>query len=223
MVVLAEVVGRALGLGALGANPQAAGRVALTFDDGPSEQTLALLEVLADHGARATFFVLEDACRTHPALLHTLLESGHQIEAHGRDHRHALKLAPWQEWAQVSWHPRGAAGRLYRPPYGGHSPFTRLWAALSGRRVALWDTESRDWTVPKGETGQAAALAGATLRQVRPGSVILLHDGPAVTPEVLRALLPQLAEGGLRPVTLDELPTRPIGLKAGLRRLKMTY
>ncbi|WP_293913773.1 polysaccharide deacetylase family protein [Deinococcus sp.] len=239
--LLAEVLGRAAGLGALGADPGATdagasnagasnagarNRVALTFDDGPSQRTTELLSVLHGAGVSATFFVLEDACQAHPAELQALLASAHQIEAHGKDHRHALRLWPWQEWAQVRWHPRdgaGAAPRLYRPPYGGHSPFTRLLTRLAGRRVALWDVESRDWTAPPGDTAQAQALAQATARQVRPGSVTLLHDGPAVTPELLRALLALLAARGLQPVRLSELPMRRIGLRAGLRRLRTTY
>lgn len=221
-LLAAEVLGRAAGWGALGpACPQEAGnRVALTFDDGPSDRTPELLRVLAQHGAHATFFVTAPACAAHPAHLAALSATGHQIEAHGRWHRHALLLAPWQEWAQIAWHPRADQGgpHLYRPPYGGHSPLTRLFARLLGRQVALWDAEGRDWT-----DAPAADLAAQTLRQVRPGSVVLLHDGPAVTPEVLGRLLTGLRERDLRPVTLQDLPMRRITLREGLGRLARSY
>jgi peptidoglycan/xylan/chitin deacetylase (PgdA/CDA1 family) len=71
-----------------------------------------------------------------PDRLRALHAAGHQVEAHGRWHRHALRLTPWQEWAQIAWHPRaGQRGpHLYRPPYGGHSPLTRLLAHLTGRQ-----------------------------------------------------------------------------------------
>ena len=214
-VALADLLGRAAGFGALGAGT-AADRVALTFDDGPSERTPELLAVLARHEAQATFFVLEPHVRAFPNELRALRDAGHQLESHGRWHRHALLLAPWQEWEQVRWHPGG--GTLYRPPYGGHSPLTRLLARLAGREIALWDTEGRDWT-----DAPAADLAAQTLARVRPGSVVLLHDGPAVTPELLDLLLRGLHERGLRAVRLDELPPQRIGWRAGLGRLRQSY
>lgn len=225
-VLAAEVLGRAAGWGALGAGDGHAPEVALTFDDGPSPRTPELLTVLARHGARATFFVTEPAVRAFPAGLAAIRAAGHQVEAHGRWHRPALLLAPWQEWAQVAWRPPGG-GRLYRPPYGGHSPLTRLFAALLGRQVALWDAEGRDWTVPDRTPGAsphaAQALARQTLAQVRPGSVVLLHDGPAVTPALLADLLAGLEGRGLRAVRADALPLRRISLRAGLRRLRRSY
>lgn len=214
--LLAEVLGRAAGLGALGPGSGGSPRVALTFDDGPSPHTPELLAVLERRGAHATFFVLKASCAAFPAELAALRAGGHQVEAHGQWHRHALTLWPWQEWAQVRWHPGG--GQLYRPPYGGHSPLTRLLARLAGREVALWDVEGRDWT---GE--DAAALARQTLAQVRPGSVILLHDGPAVTPALLDELLAGLRERGLDAARLSELPPRRIGWRAGVRRLRQSY
>ncbi|SEI71594.1 Peptidoglycan/xylan/chitin deacetylase, PgdA/CDA1 family [Deinococcus reticulitermitis] len=214
--LLAEVLGRAAGLGALGPGDGAARRVALTFDDGPSERTPELLAVLERFGARGTFFVLEPACAAFPGHLAALRSGGHQVEAHGRRHRHALTLWPWQEWAQVRWHPGG--GGLYRPPYGGHSPLTRLLACLAGRKVALWDVEGRDWT-----GGDAEALARQTLERVRPGSVVLLHDGPEVTPALLECLLAGLPGRGLEAVRLSDLPPRRIGWRVGLRRLRQSY
>lgn len=219
-VALAEVLGRAAGWGALGPGDADTNRVAVTFDDGPSDQTPALLEVLSRHGVRATFFVTAPACVAHPAELRSLLDAGHQIEAHGRWHTHALLMSPWREWAQLRWHPRAADSgpHLYRPPYGGHSPLTRLLARVHGRRVALWDVEGRDWT-----HADAATLARQTLERTRPGSVILLHDGPAVTPALLNRLLAGLETRGLTAVTLNELPARRITLRAGLGRVASSY
>ncbi|WP_291429752.1 polysaccharide deacetylase family protein [Deinococcus sp.] len=220
MLALTDLLFRAAGLGARGPGSRHAPLVALTFDDGPGPRTPALLAVLAVHGAPATFFVTAPACRAHPGELRALHAAGHQVEAHGRWHRHALLLPPWQEYAQVAWHPRaGQRGpHLYRPPYGGHSPLTRLLARRSGRQIALWDVESRDWTAQP-----AAQLAAQTLARTRPGSVILLHDGPQVTPELLSALLTGLRGRGLEPVTLNDLRPRRIGLREGWARLRGSY
>ncbi|MBB5235239.1 polysaccharide deacetylase family protein [Deinococcus budaensis] len=218
--LLADLWGRAAGWGALGPGDRRVPRVALTFDDGPGERTPELLAVLARRGARATFFVTAPAAARWPEGVRAIREAGHAVEAHGRWHLHALRLSPWREWAQVRWHPRAAepGPHLYRPPYGGHSPLTRLLARLARRQVALWDVEGRDWTA-----APAADLAAGVLAQVRPGSVVLLHDGPAVTPELLDRVLAGLRERGLTPVRLAELPPRPIGLREGLRRLRASY
>ncbi|MFC4639838.1 polysaccharide deacetylase family protein [Deinococcus hohokamensis] len=219
-VLAGEVLGRAAGWGALGGGAPSGRRVVLTFDDGPSGRTPELLAVLERHGAKATFFVTEPATRACPEGLAALLAAGHQVEAHGRWHTHALLLPPWREWAQLRWHPRAAqpGPHLYRPPYGGHSPLTRLLARLQGRQVALWDVEGRDWTA-----GDPTVLAAQTLAQMRPGSVVLLHDGPAVTPALLAELLKGLDTRGLQAVPLNDLPPRRIGLRAGLQRLRTSY
>lgn len=218
-VLLADVLGRAMGWGALGRGSPDAPRVAVTFDDGPSPRTPELLGVLHEYGVRATFFVTKPACQAYPRELAGLQAAGHQVEAHGRWHMHALLLPPWREWAQVRWHPRPTTRpHFYRPPYGGHSPLTRLIARLQDRQIALWDVEGRDWL------GQpAATLAAQTLAQVKPGSVILLHDGPTVTPELLTLLLQGLRHRGLQPVTLAELRPQRISCREGLSRLKRSY
>lgn len=212
--LLADGLGRAAGWGALGANPNAGKRVALTFDDGPSERTPELLRVLAEAGARGTFFVTQPACQRYPEYLADIRRAGHQLESHGRWHRTALLLWPWQEWQQIAWQPHPTA-TAYRPPYGGHSPLTRLFARLLGRQVVLWDAESRDWL----SEGSPQERARQTLEQVRPGSVVLLHDGPAITPELLRQLLPQLQAHGWQMVTLNQLPPARISLRSGLKRI----
>ena len=159
-VLLADVLGRAMGWGALGRGSPDAPRVAVTFDDGPSPRTPELLGVLHEYGVRATFFVTKPACQAYPRELARLQAAGHQVEAHGRWHMHALLLPPWREWAQVRWHPRPTTGpHFYRPPYGGHSPLTRLIARLQDRQIALWDVEGRDWL------GQPAATLAAQLEQ----------------------------------------------------------
>jgi len=225
-VLAADLLGRQLGLGALGGREGGggdgqSGEVALTFDDGPCEQTGDLLGVLARHGVRATFFLTGEQAERFPAAVQALRRAGHQLESHGYTHRHALSFAPWGEARQLGWHPEpGREGRLYRPPWGGHSPFTRLLARRAGVRVALWTAESRDWLPQPG-----AALARELLPAVQDGSVILLHDGPdaersARTVALLEVLLPALRARGLSAVTLSELRPRPIGWRAGQERLR---
>lgn len=220
VVFLSDLLGRAAGWGALGAGPRDVKRVALTFDDGPSERTPELLAILHRHGAKATFFVTQPAAQRFPQALQAIRDAGHQLEAHGRWHVHALRLPPWQEVRQMKWHPRADEGgpHLYRPPYGGHSPLTRLAARATRRQIALWDTEGRDWT-----DADAHILARQTLERTRSGSVVLLHDGPQVTPALLDELLSGLTTQGWQAVTMNDLPTQRITLDQGLKRLRDSY
>ncbi|GGR25902.1 polysaccharide deacetylase [Deinococcus ruber] len=212
-----DVLGRQMGVGALGAGRGAG--VALTFDDGPSSSTPELLALLARHGARATFFLTGERAQADPAAVQAMRAAGHQLESHGYTHRHALTLLPWAEWRHVRWHPEPQReDRSYRPPWGGHSPLTRLLTRAAGVRVALWDVESHDWT-----DRDPADLARQMLAQLRPGSVLLLHDGPATTLALLEHLLPALKERGLEAVTLKDVQPQRIGWAAGLERLKRMW
>jgi peptidoglycan-N-acetylglucosamine deacetylase len=221
-VLAADLLGRQLGLGALGGGPTDGDQVALTFDDGPSAQTSALLDLLSRHSVQATFFLTGERAEQYTDAVQAIQAVGHQLESHGFLHRHALSFTPWAEARQLGWHPQPErANRLYRPPWGGHSPFTRLLARRAGVQVALWNAESRDWLPEDGQK-----LARELLPSLRSGAVVLLHDGPDPerserTLALLEVLLPALRERGLNAVTLQRLQPRPIGWRAGLKRLKM--
>ncbi|WP_424950282.1 polysaccharide deacetylase family protein [Deinococcus sp.] len=221
VVLVADLLGRQLGLGALGGGDGRGGKVALTFDDGPSAGLPALLDLLARHGVRATFFLTGERAESAPDAVQAMRAAGHELESHGYTHRHALTFAPWNEARQLGWHPEpGRKGKLYRPPWGGHSPFTRWLAWRAGVKVTLWNLESRDWLAQDGAT-----LARELLPTLRGGANILLHDGPdpersARTLALLEALLPELKVRGLEAVTLAELKPEPIGWREGWGRLR---
>ena len=104
-------------------------------------------------------------------------------------------------------------GRYYRPPHGLHTPFTRLFARLLGKRVVLWDLESKDWlNLPPEE------LAERLLFYLRPGSIVLLHDGPERTLRLLERALPEMLRLGYRPTTLDDLAPLPLTPRLALIR-----
>ncbi|WP_299432706.1 polysaccharide deacetylase family protein [uncultured Meiothermus sp.] len=211
---LADVLGRWMGLGALAWGSRAEPAIALTFDDGPSGQTTAVLDLLDRHGCKATFFLTGQNARQHPELVDKIRQAGHQVEAHGFWHRPAVWMAPWTEWVHILRSP----GRLYRPPWGIHSPFTRLFARLQGKQVALWDLESQDWLDKPAEQ-----LTERIMFYLKGGSVVLLHDGPVRTLRVLELLLPKLLENGFRPVTMDALALKPLGPRQALMRINQGY
>ncbi|WP_018112330.1 polysaccharide deacetylase family protein [Thermus igniterrae] len=209
LYLLADLLFRFLGLGAYAHGSRRDVRVALTFDDGPSESTAELLALLRRHGVKATFFLTGERARARPHLVEAIRREGHQLEDHGEGHRAWTLFLPWREWAHMAKNP----GRYYRPPHGLHTPFTRVFARLLGKRIALWDLESKDWLDQPPE-----ALAERLLYYLRPGSVVLLHDGPERTLRLLELALPRILALGYQPVTLDELAPRPLTPRLALIR-----
>lgn len=155
-----------------------AAQIALTFDDGPVRAvTPRILEVLEEHGARATFFVLMTRTRTDPGLVRETQAAGHEIGLHGPDHR-SLRTFPAREVRDRTRCARdelealiGTSVRWFRPPYGAQSPAG--WAAVRslGMEPVLWSATTWDWKdVPQRER-VSKALSGCSA-----GAVLLAHD-----------------------------------------------
>ncbi|WP_324295865.1 polysaccharide deacetylase family protein [Deinococcus radiophilus] len=223
-----------LGLGTLRQGKLSEAAVALTFDDGPDPQyTPAVLDALREADMQATFFLLADAARQHPELVHRIQAEGHEIGVHALRHRHAWGRWPWDAYRdsrQAQRHLQELTGerlRWGRPPHGAYTLAT--WAGL--RRAGLtpvhWSVEGGDWR--RGATPQD--VQAHVLSAVHGGAVIVLHDGgpgAQITPVALPSLLLGLRKRGYRSVTLGELEqlgaapvTRaqlPARLMAGLDR-----
>ncbi len=212
LYLVSDLVFRWMGVGALAHGPRDGPLVSLTFDDGPDPATTPrLLALLEQAGVRATFFVLGERADRYPELMEAIRRGGHEIASHGGAHRPLLLFFPPFEWQQIAYQPGGLP--YYRPPHGLHTPFTRLFAALSGKRVALWDLESRDWT-----GADPAALTERMLEYAAPGSVILLHEGREATLRLLPGLIEGLHRSGYRLVPMGAQKLAPLGFKAGLAR-----
>ncbi|MEO7094309.1 MAG: polysaccharide deacetylase family protein [Polyangiales bacterium] len=183
--------------------------VALTFDDGPDPvRTPALLDVLAEANAPATFFLLGDAVEMHPAVVTRMAAEGHELGNHTYCHRYlplASARSVERELAQTDRAIAAATGRVptvARPPWGGRSPWTVRAFARLAKRLVLWDVNSYDW---KGKP--AAEVVERVLERTRPGSIILMHearDGGEETIEAVRRLIPALRARGYRLVTVSD-------------------
>jgi peptidoglycan/xylan/chitin deacetylase (PgdA/CDA1 family) len=192
--------------------------VALTFDDGPGAVTPAILGVLRSRGAPATFNVLGSRVRAGAPLVRRALAEGHEIGVHGWRHRDlsARPLRAWAELARTIATLHAVAHvvpRVFRPPYGSTSRELALAARTLGLVTVTWDVDPRDFAEPG-----ADAIADRVRAGVRPGSIVLLHDDrPALvaTAVALGAILDDLAERGLAPVTVSRLLTAGPGLRAG--------
>jgi peptidoglycan/xylan/chitin deacetylase (PgdA/CDA1 family) len=152
---------------------------ALTFDDGPHARgTPAVLEVLADRGVRATFFLVGEQVLRNPALAAEIAAAGHEIGLHCHRHRNLLRLTPWQvreDLARAGAAIREATGvspALYRPPYGVLNATALRLARRAGRRTLLWTHWGRDWEA----RATPESIAALVTDGVGEGSVLLLHD-----------------------------------------------
>ena len=186
--------------------------VALTFDDGPGEQTSAILDILRERGVRATFFLCGSNVERFPALARRIADEGHGIGNHTDSHPRLLGRSPGRialeiDRAQrVISHRTGCQPSLFRPPYGlrwfGLFPIL----ARSGMGVVMWSVNSLDWRLP------ARQIVERVLGQAHSGSIILLHDGVPprergdrlATVEALPEILRQLG-ARCRLVTVTEL------------------
>jgi peptidoglycan/xylan/chitin deacetylase (PgdA/CDA1 family) len=195
------------------------GEVALTFDDGPHRRvTPAVMDRLAEHGARASFFCIGRRAEAFPEIAAELARRGHAVENHSYSHPHSFSLysraAQRREVRRAQDVLARIAGRFpcyFRPPAGLRNLLLEPELAAAGLHLASWtrrgyDTVSRD---PR-------RVVRRLLRGLAAGDVLLLHDGSAArdrrgTPvvlEVLPRLLDALAERGLRAVPLPTPPHR---------------
>jgi peptidoglycan/xylan/chitin deacetylase (PgdA/CDA1 family) len=184
--------------------------VALTFDDGPwPGHTEALLGVLRRLRVRATFFRVGSLAAARPGLVGEVLEDGHVVANHSFDHPASAfaGLADRRVEAEIArtaeaLRDLGANPTLFRPPGGSYDDAVVLEAWRQRERVVMWSVDPHDWDAARGP----AQIAKDVLRRVRPGSIVLLHDGGGDAVDTIAAL-PKIVRGirkmGLELVTLD--------------------
>jgi peptidoglycan-N-acetylglucosamine deacetylase len=187
--------------------------IALTFDDGPSEQTPKLLDVLESHGARATFFQCGASVRRLPEIARLVAAGGHEIGNHGYSHTRLFLCTPRlvagevRDAQQAIQEITGATPKLFRAPYGGRWFGLRKVQKQLGLTGVMWTRIGMDWKWPAGRV--AARLLGAAEN----GAIFCLHDGRAAAPgadisntvEAVRLLLEELPRQGFRLETVSEL------------------
>jgi peptidoglycan-N-acetylglucosamine deacetylase len=157
------------------------GTVYLTFDDGPSQYTPAILNILRATHSTATFFELGFRQAKYPAAAARVRAEGSSIGNHTYDHPDLTALTSGQVRWQLTHGPRG---RCMRPPFGATNPGVRRIVAQQGLREVLWTTDTLDWTRP----GTAKIIKAATGPSVGGGSTVLLHDGGGDRSQTVAAL-----------------------------------
>jgi peptidoglycan/xylan/chitin deacetylase (PgdA/CDA1 family) len=193
--------------------PRDRSEVAITFDDGPDPPfTLEIRDILDQHGAKGTFFTVGKALDARPDVSKALLDDGHLLGNHSYHHDAVGWLDPaypeLQDTQDAFKQNLGVCPALYRPPHGSHTPFMARVVSDHGMTMVTWDVSAADWATRDGQL-----VSRRVLDKVRPGSIILLHDGidgkigadRTVILEALPLILEGLEQRGLKPVTLDKL------------------
>jgi peptidoglycan/xylan/chitin deacetylase (PgdA/CDA1 family) len=170
-----------------------------TFDDGPSEYTPKVLDVLAKHDAHATFFLVGEQVREYPELVERIRAEGHTIGNHTLAHKSLPHLSSEEVRAAVEGGPQS---RCLRPPYGATSSRVRkIIEEEMGLEIVMWGVDPRDWERPGVEKIQKRVL-----KNMWPGAIVLFHDGGGKRDQTVEAvdyLLTELGERGYKFVALD--------------------
>ncbi|MFJ4792702.1 polysaccharide deacetylase family protein [Kitasatospora purpeofusca] len=175
--------------------------VALTIDDGPDPRhTPTVLALLEQHGIRATFFLIGENAVEHPDLVREIAARGHHIANHTWTHpdlRHLSEAKVREELERTSellHRTTGKAPTWFRAPGGDWSPASLKVSAELGMRPMAWSVDPRDWARPG-----TVVITDRILKDVRPGAIVLNHDGGgdrSQTVAALKAYLPVLIDSG---------------------------
>jgi peptidoglycan/xylan/chitin deacetylase (PgdA/CDA1 family) len=187
--------------------------VSLTFDDGPSESTPALLDLLAKHGVRASFFMCGQNVRRLPEIARSVHAAGHEIGNHSDSHPYLhfktagfihAELAAAQESIEQT---TGVKPRWFRAPFGVRWFGVGAAQQKLGLTGVMWNVLGGDWKWP------GSRVTEQIMRGAGNGSIVCLHDGrrlraaPDIGPtlESVAAVIPQLKDRGLKFVTVSEM------------------
>lgn len=190
------------GQGDLSARP-----IALSFDDGPTEGTEAVLDILKTKGVPATFFVVGKKAEQRADLLQRMHAEGHLIGNHSYNHgfffdlnSKAAILEEIEQTNRIVASTTGLIPRWFRPPYGVTNP-NLAWAIRKANMVSVaWSLRSFDT-----QYRNPLALRRRIVSALRPGDILLLHDPMPICAEVLAELIDESREKGFTFVKLDQM------------------
>src|SRR5881392_3544051 len=182
--------------------------IAITFDDGPSPTlTPKLLDILAAHHIKATFFVIGENVVEHPEIVARAAREGHEIGNHSWSHPNFGKMSDQGVRSQLQRtddaikNATGQRPTLLRPPYGSITEREKRWIHDEfGYDIILWDVDPLDWKRPG-----PAVVRNRILKETRPGSIVLSHDIHPGTIEAMPSTFDALEAKGFKFVTVSEL------------------
>jgi peptidoglycan-N-acetylglucosamine deacetylase len=184
--------------------------VALTYDDGPNPPyTNQLLDLFDRNQIKATFFVIGKIVEKHPETVRLLLSKGHEVGNHSYSHKSLISENPWFIQSEIEKTDKllrelGVKQEIhFRAPYGRKLIVLPYILAKMGKKNILWNVDSKDY-----EASNSEVIENFVLEQIRPGSIILMHDGGGERSRTLAAtemLIKKLKEKGYTFKTVSQL------------------
>jgi len=182
-------------------------KIALTFDDGPSEFTLEVLSLLKKYNAKATFFCIGKNIETHPEILKQIIADGHLVGNHSYSHSkffdfyNAKQIAAEIEKTDELLEKYTSKKIIFfRPPYGVTTPSIRRALKITGHKVIGWNIRSLD-----GGTKNKELIFNRIIKRVSPGGIVLLHDTASHSVLVLEQFLQFLEQNNYEVISIEEL------------------
>lgn len=177
--------------------------VYLTFDDGPSGYTPAVLRLLAAYNAKATFFVIGSQASANPSTIRSIRAAGHAVANHTWSHPSLTGLSASAITSQLSRTDAalGFTAKCVRPPYGATNSTVARTISGMGKKSVLWSVDPQDWARPGSST-----IANRILSTVRPGSIVLMHDGGGDRSQTVAALSTVLSSLKAKGYTFAAVP-----------------
>lgn len=192
-------------------NNKAAGKkIAITFDDGPTPETLKVLSLLHQYNVKATFFCIGRQMEKYPEIFKEVIAQGHTVGNHTYSHSpkmgffSAVKILDELRSTDALIEQYNLKPQLYRPPYGVTTPNLAKAIKQTGHKVIGWNIRSLD-AVIKDEN----KILKRIKNRLAPGSILLLHDTSQKTVNVLEQLLILLQQQNYEAVTVNELLNIP--------------
>jgi peptidoglycan/xylan/chitin deacetylase (PgdA/CDA1 family) len=183
-------------------------RVALTFDDGPHAMTPRYLETLARLDVPATFFIMGVYVERDPSVVAEYLRGGHQVGGHGYYHKRFTRTRPDELVDHLRRTSRALGpvphGHWVRPPHGSLGPVDLATMLATGYTVAMWSHDSRDHD----RAAPEVIAERCAPSRLRPGDVVLFHEGQEETLAALPRIVGALHDAGYELVTMADLFAR---------------
>lgn len=177
--------------------------VALTFDDGPSKNTVRILDTLKKYNGVATFFVTENNALKYGDILKRIVNEESQIGNHTAEHKRLTELSADEVKLQVQRiqeivkSATGVCPNVTRPPYGSYNDNVKNSV---GMRIVTWNVDTLDW-----KTRNAENTYNEVINTLADGNIILMHDLYSETADAVDRIVPEIVKRGYQLVTVDQL------------------
>ena len=182
--------------------------IALTFDDGPSDHTQRLLDILQTYGAKGTFFVVGSTLDEREEELIRIANAGHEIGNHSWSHRSFTDISSSEVRKEITntrnkiYDITGVDCTLVRPPHGACNERVQTLGKELGVSFINWTVDTLDW-----KTKNADAVYKEIMEYTANGHIVLCHDLHKTTVDAMERAIPALIEKGYQLVTVSELLT----------------